>query len=128
MALNWEAIRTGLIALRMSIGLTQKGLADACGVGEKTLSSYESGKRLKSLKLWQLEAIVVACGSTLADFFAAIAQTREVEDAEMSDDDLDALVEAIAGGGGSFSSYPTPQSSLSPHARNVIHIGRRHSS
>jgi transcriptional regulator with XRE-family HTH domain len=52
-------------------GLTQKDVARLSGVGEKTISSFETGERIGSLKLAQLERLLSAYGLTEADFFGA---------------------------------------------------------
>lgn len=61
--------------LRRKAGLTQVQLAEKSGVGERTISFYETGYRISSIKVQQLEAIVVACGSSLEHFFS-----RDFED------------------------------------------------
>jgi transcriptional regulator with XRE-family HTH domain len=52
-------------------GLTQKDVARMSGVGEKTISSFETGERIGSLKLAQLERLLSAYGLTAADFFGS---------------------------------------------------------
>jgi len=54
--------------LRESRGLSQKDLAKLTRVGEKTISSFETGQRIGSIKLGQLERMVTACGTTLVAF------------------------------------------------------------
>ena len=54
--------------LRQTRSLSQKDLARIARVGEKTLSSFETGQRITSLKVVQLERIVTACGTTLVEF------------------------------------------------------------
>lgn len=55
--------------LRRAKGLTQREVALRSGVGEKTISSFESGARIDSLKLSQLRRILVTYGMTEAEFF-----------------------------------------------------------
>lgn len=55
--------------LRRLRGLTQKEAAESSGVGEKTLSSFETGERLTSLKVSQLLQLLAAYDMTLAEFF-----------------------------------------------------------
>jgi transcriptional regulator with XRE-family HTH domain len=55
--------------LRRDRGLTQRRVAELSGVGEKTLSSFETGERLSSLKIEQLIAILAVYDVTLAEFF-----------------------------------------------------------
>ena len=57
--------------LRARAGLTQEEVAARSGVGAKTLSSFESGARITSMKLAQLHAILGVYGITEADFFGA---------------------------------------------------------
>ena len=52
-------------------GLTQKDVARMSGVGEKTISSFETGERIGSLKLKQLERLLSAYGLSPADFFGS---------------------------------------------------------
>ena len=40
--------------LRRMRGLTQKDVARLSGVGQKTISSFETGERIGSLKLWSI--------------------------------------------------------------------------
>lgn len=55
--------------LRRLRGLTQKDVARLSGVGQKTISSFETGDRIGSIKLAQLERLVEAYGLTKAEFF-----------------------------------------------------------
>jgi len=140
MALNWAGIRTGLVALRVSAGMTQKGLALASGVGEKTIGSYEAGSRIKTMKVKQLDAILGALGTNLVDFFSSIDESAAAEEESeappprrpahnVPDDDLDAVACDLARMTRPQSlAYPSPQSSLSNHARIGVHLSRRHSS
>ncbi|HYC58046.1 MAG TPA: helix-turn-helix transcriptional regulator [Thermoanaerobaculia bacterium] len=50
-------------------GLSQKEAARLSGVGQKTISSFETGDRVKSLKISQLERLLSAYGLTEAEFF-----------------------------------------------------------
>lgn len=56
--------------LRAHAGLTQEDVARQCRIGVKTISSFESGARIESMKLSQLEAILAAYKLTLAQFFS----------------------------------------------------------
>src|SRR5436190_16947132 len=55
--------------LRRLSGLSQEDVAEKAGVGVKTLSSFESGARVKSMKLLQLVQILEVYGLTPAEFF-----------------------------------------------------------
>ena len=50
-------------------GLSQKDAARLSGVGQKTISSFETGTRIDSLKLAQLQSLLEAYGLTEAEFF-----------------------------------------------------------
>lgn len=54
--------------LRELRGISQKDLAKLTLIGEKTISSFETGQRIGSLKFSQLEALVTALGSTVVEF------------------------------------------------------------
>lgn len=49
--------------------MSQKDVARISGVGEKTISSFETGERIGSLKLDQLKRLLGAYGLTEAEFF-----------------------------------------------------------
>lgn len=55
--------------LRRMRGLSQKDVARLSGIGPKTISSFETGERISSLKLEQLERLLEVYGLTKADFF-----------------------------------------------------------
>ena len=60
-------------------GLTQRDVARMSGVGEKTISSFETGERIGSLKLKQLERLLSAYGLSPADLNRQeILKTRRV--------------------------------------------------
>jgi transcriptional regulator with XRE-family HTH domain len=74
--------------LRRLRGLSQKEVARLSGVGEKTLSSFETGERIDSLKLSQLLRLLRTYDVTEAQFFsphfaelidpsATVARSRE---------------------------------------------------
>ena len=50
-------------------GLSQKEAARLSGVGQKTISSFETGIRIGSLKLAQLKRLLEAYGLTETEFF-----------------------------------------------------------
>jgi transcriptional regulator with XRE-family HTH domain len=56
--------------LRRFRDISQKRLARLSGVGEKTISSFETGARIESMKLTQLRAILSALCVGTAEFFA----------------------------------------------------------
>lgn len=55
--------------LRRLRGLSQKEAALSSGMGEKTLSSFETGERITSIKLAQLLALLAVYDVTPAEFF-----------------------------------------------------------
>lgn len=57
--------------IRRMRGLSQKDVARRSGVGEKTISSFETGQRIGSLKLGQLQRLLAAYGLTEREFFSA---------------------------------------------------------
>jgi transcriptional regulator with XRE-family HTH domain len=69
-------------------GLTQKDVARMSGVGEKTISSFETGERIGSLKLKQLERLLAAYGLSPADFFGSTIEKNmapwELDDTQMA--------------------------------------------
>lgn len=63
------------IALRLKLvreqrGLSQKDVARRCSVGEKTLSSFETGQRIHTIKLAQLTALCEVYGLTVVAFLS----------------------------------------------------------
>ena len=57
--------------LRRMHGFTQKEVAELAGIGEKTLSSFETGDRITAMKLSQLMQLLAAYHITPAEFFGA---------------------------------------------------------
>src|SRR5437879_6043417 len=85
--------------IRRLRGLSQKDVSRLSGVGEKTISSFETGQRIGSLKLAQLRRLLAVYGLTEADFFGGIIEKQiapwELDEEQMSTarllDDLHAL-------------------------------------
>jgi len=65
--------------LRRMSGLSQTEVARRAGVGVKTISSFETGARIESMKISQLQRILRAYGATEMQFF------REDFEAELID-------------------------------------------
>jgi len=63
--------------IRKLRGLSQKDVARLSGVGEKTISSFETGQRIGSLKLEQLRQMLDVYGVTEAEFFGGSIE-REI--------------------------------------------------
>jgi transcriptional regulator with XRE-family HTH domain len=62
--------------LRRLRGLTQKEAAMSSGIGVKTLSSFETGERITSMKLRQLLQLLEAYDTTAAEFFGDGVERR----------------------------------------------------
>jgi transcriptional regulator with XRE-family HTH domain len=56
--------------LRAHAGMTQEEVARRSQLGVKTISSFESGARIESMKVSQLEAILAVYKLTLPQFFS----------------------------------------------------------
>jgi len=63
--------------IRRMRGLSQKDVARLSGVGEKTISSFETGERIGSLKLSQLTRLLRVYGLTETEFFSGSLE-REI--------------------------------------------------
>jgi transcriptional regulator with XRE-family HTH domain len=57
--------------LRQYRGLSQADAARKSGLGVKSLSSFETGERIDSMKLVQLQRLLRVYGVTEAEFFSA---------------------------------------------------------
>ena len=62
--------------IRKLRGLSQKDVARISGVGEKTISSFETGQRIGSLKLDQLQKLLGVYGLTEAEFFGSSVERQ----------------------------------------------------
>jgi transcriptional regulator with XRE-family HTH domain len=72
--------------IRRLRGLSQKDVARLSGVGEKTISSFETGQRIGSLKLSQLKNMLAVYGLTEAEFFGGTVE-REIAPWELDEDE-----------------------------------------
>lgn len=72
--------------IRRLRGLSQKDVARLSGVGEKTISSFETGQRIGSLKLAQLKRMLAVYGLTEAEFFGGTVE-RQIAPWELSEDE-----------------------------------------
>ena len=66
--------------LRRLSGLSQEEVARRSGVGVKTLSSFETGVRIESLKVSQLRSILRVYGVSESQFFASDLETSLGDD------------------------------------------------
>jgi transcriptional regulator with XRE-family HTH domain len=82
--------------IRKLRGLSQKDVARLSGVGEKTISSFETGQRIGSLKLEQLRQMLGVYGLTEAEFFGGSIE-REIAPWELDEQECAAqrLVEEL---------------------------------
>jgi len=62
--------------IRRMRGLSQKDVARLSGVGEKTISSFETGQRIGSLKIAQLRRLLNVYGLTEAEFFGGTVEKQ----------------------------------------------------
>ena len=67
--------------------LSQKDVARISGVGEKTISSFETGQRIGSLKLAQLKRMLKVYGLSEADFFGASVE-KEIAPWELNGEQM----------------------------------------
>jgi transcriptional regulator with XRE-family HTH domain len=84
--------------IRRLRGLSQKDVAQLSGVGEKTISSFETGQRIGSLKLEQLKRLLGVYGLTEAEFFGCSVE-RQIAPWELDDEESAAqrLVDDLRG-------------------------------
>jgi transcriptional regulator with XRE-family HTH domain len=84
--------------IRRMRGLSQKDVANMSGVGEKTISSFETGQRIGSLKLAQLKRMLGVYGLTEAEFFGCTVE-RQIAPWELDDEESAAqrVVEELRG-------------------------------
>lgn len=75
--------------IRRLRGLSQKDVARISGVGEKTISSFETGQRIGSLKLAQLKRLLGVYGLTEAEFFG-LSVERQIAPWELDDEECGA--------------------------------------
>ena len=62
--------------IRRLRGLSQKDVSRLSGVGEKTISSFETGERIDSLKLSQLRNLLKVYGLSEAQFFGGSVEQQ----------------------------------------------------
>jgi|SRR6185369_9733513 transcriptional regulator with XRE-family HTH domain len=62
--------------IRRMRGLSQKDVARMSGVGEKTISSFETGQRIGSLKISQLRRLLSVYGLTEGEFFGGSVEKQ----------------------------------------------------
>lgn len=72
--------------IRRLRGLSQKDVARLSGVGEKTISSFETGNRIGSLKLAQLKRLLGVYGLTESEFFGGSVE-RQIAPWELDEEE-----------------------------------------
>ncbi len=72
--------------IRRLRGLSQKDVARISGVGEKTISSFETGQRIGSLKLAQLRKLLGVYGLTEQEFFGSSVE-RQIAPWELDEEE-----------------------------------------
>ena len=73
--------------IRRARGLSQKDVARISGVGEKTISSFETGQRIGSLKLAQLKRLLKVYGLSEAEFFGGMVE-KEIAPWELNQEEF----------------------------------------
>lgn len=81
--------------LRRVRGLSQKDVARLSGVGEKTVSSFETGGRIDSLKLSQLRRLLRVYNITEGEFFSPKMDELFEADARMERSREESLVAGL---------------------------------
>ena len=72
--------------IRRLRNLSQKDVARLSGVGEKTISSFETGQRIGALKLAQLKRLLKVYGLSEAEFFGGTVE-RQIAPWELDADE-----------------------------------------
>ena len=84
--------------LRRMRGLSQRDAAKLAGVGEKSISSFETGDRISSMKLSQLERLLRIYGVTLKEFFSQELDRKLAPwNVSREDEEMDAVMEDLRG-------------------------------
>ena len=116
--------------LRARAGLTQEQAAERCGIGAKTISTFESGSRIDAMKLSQLERLLAVYGVTLAYFFSdALASELSPATSESSKGDdfrFEELPEPVRTSIAAWASRITSTSAAVVAQRHPSHDSRAH--
>ncbi len=73
--------------IRRLRGLSQKDVARLSGVGEKTISSFETGQRIGSLKLAQLKRLLKVYSLSESEFFGGSVE-RQIAPWELGEEEF----------------------------------------
>jgi transcriptional regulator with XRE-family HTH domain len=104
--------------LRQYRGLSQADAARKSGLGVKTLSSFETGERIDSMKLTQLQRLLRVYGVTESEFFSAAIEHLLAPWEHEATEEIDALVCALR------SLPPTTQQVITDKLRLAIDLAR----
>ena len=81
--------------LRKYRGLSQADAAKKSGIGVKTLSSFETGERIASMKLSQLQQLLRVYGVTEAEFFSGAIERLLAPWEHEAEQELDTLMRTL---------------------------------
>lgn len=81
--------------LRRMRGLSQVEAAEKAGIGEKTLSSFETGERIGSIKLSHLVSLLAAYDVTPTEFFGGAVERKILAELERLSVEETSLIEAL---------------------------------
>ena len=81
--------------LRKYRGLSQGDAAKQSGIGVKTLSSFETGERIDSMKLVQLQRLLRVYGVTEAEFFSGAIERLLAPFEHEAEQEFDGLVRTL---------------------------------
>lgn len=81
--------------LRRLRGLSQQEASELAGIGVKTLSTFETGQRIGSLKLSQLVSLLTAYDVTLTEFFGGAVERKILAELERLSGEETRLIEGL---------------------------------
>ncbi|HEY2091295.1 MAG TPA: helix-turn-helix transcriptional regulator [Thermoanaerobaculia bacterium] len=81
--------------LRRMRQLTQVEAAEKAGIGEKTLSTFETGERIGSMKLSQFVSLLTAYDVTPAEFFGGAVERKILAELERLSAEETRLIESL---------------------------------
>jgi transcriptional regulator with XRE-family HTH domain len=93
--MNFLDIVLKLRELRRLRGLSQQEAAELAGIGVKTLSTFETGQRIGSLKLSQLVSLLIAYDVTPAEFFGGAVERKILAELERLSAEETRLIEGL---------------------------------
>ena len=81
--------------LRKHRGLSQRDVARKSGIGVKTLSSFETGERIASMKLTQFQQLLRVYQVTEAEFFSGAIEQLLAPWEHEAETEIDTLVRTL---------------------------------